>query len=355
MSGRLSGPRFYKMLESNHAVVIYTKANCSACARAKATLGADPHSSTVENGLKIFEPRVASHSGVHLKDVIIVDLDLSSSVDSAEFDRLASISGRRTVPVCFINGNYVGGGDDMVRMGRDGTLLFKLAEAKSIEIEEAYEFVNKHGSPAMPPAPPSLESSSTPPNTSESLPPPPLHPAPVPLDYNALHSEIDSLILTESDLYANAANVSSAVYHSILKHRGPDGCNWCGFYFARRVVDSDSVILLLGPFQGKPACRRIRLSEGVCGAAARTREVQRVEDVHSFPGHIACDSASNSELVIPMLHPTTGELLGVFDLDCPTFGGYTEEDASELGKVCEKLCGVSVFPKERIEMGDIRH
>jgi GAF domain-containing protein len=107
--------------------------------------------------------------------------------------------------------------------------------------------------------------------------------------------------------------------------------NWVGFY---RNVGGE---LVLGPFQGRPACIRMTFDQGVCGAAAKTCRVQRVEDVHAFAGHIACDSASNSEIVVPLLRD--GEVLGVLDIDSPKFARFTAEDEAgcvELGKILEQ-------------------
>jgi GAF domain-containing protein len=120
----------------------------------------------------------------------------------------------------------------------------------------------------------------------------------------------------EPDRIANAANLAALVYHAL------PGLNWVGFYFY------DGNELVVGPFQGLPACVRIALDKGVCGAAARTRQTQRVADVDAFPGHIACDSASRSELVVPLVH--AGGLLGVFDLDSPLPGRFDEEDQQGL-------------------------
>jgi len=134
--------------------------------------------------------------------------------------------------------------------------------------------------------------------------------------YDQLAAQLSSLLAGESDLIANAANFSSLIFHSL-----PD-LNWAGFYFLK---DGE---LVLGPFQGKPACVRIRVSQGVCGTAAATRATTIVPNVHEFPGHIACDSASNSEIVIPLMK---GErLIGVFDLDSPIFGRFDEEDEAGL-------------------------
>src|SRR5688500_5853053 len=124
-----------------------------------------------------------------------------------------------------------------------------------------------------------------------------------PAQYAQLVAQARALIQGEPDRVANAANLAALVYHAL-----PD-LNWVGFYFY------DGAELVVGPFQGLPACVRIALDKGVCGAAARTRLTQRVADVEAFPGHIACDAASRSELVVPLVHG--GELVGVFDLDSP--------------------------------------
>jgi GAF domain-containing protein len=130
--------------------------------------------------------------------------------------------------------------------------------------------------------------------------------------YRDLASALEGLVRGEPDAIANMANASALIFETL-----PD-TNWVGFY--RNVDDA----LVLGPFQGRPACIRMTFDEGVCGAAARTRQVQRVEDVHSFPGHIACDSASNSEIVVPLIRD--GKVLGVLDIDSPKSGRFTEED-----------------------------
>ena len=138
-----------------------------------------------------------------------------------------------------------------------------------------------------------------------------------PEQYAQLLEQARALLHGERDRIANAANLSALVYHAL-----PD-LNWVGFYFY------DGTELVVGPFQGLPACVRIPLDKGVCGAAARTRQTQRIEDVHAFPGHIACDSASNSELVVP-LFAADGTLLGVFDLDSPLRGRFDAEDQAGL-------------------------
>ena len=190
----------------------------------------------------------------------------------------------------------------MVRMGKDGSLLLLLVEAGACTLVQAMEYMKvNNGSPAMPPSSPPRPSQLTPSPPSSSSSP---SFTPSPIDYASLHSEIDTLTKDEDDLYANTANVASAIYHAIMDARGDKGCNWAGFYFSRKCINTtDESILLLGPFMGKPACRRIQFSEGACGAAARTMEIQLVPDVHKFPGHISCDSASNSEVRLPPVPP----------------------------------------------------
>src|SRR5882672_8502098 len=141
--------------------------------------------------------------------------------------------------------------------------------------------------------------------------------------YDQLAAQLSSLLAGEHDLIANAANFSSLIFHSL-----PD-LNWAGFYFLK---DDE---LVLGPFQGKPACVRIAVGQGVCGAAARSCVTTIVPNVHEFPGHIACDSASNSEIVVPLMK---GErLLGVLDLDSPVPARFDEEDAIGLNRLVSVL------------------
>ncbi len=137
--------------------------------------------------------------------------------------------------------------------------------------------------------------------------------------YHDLGLAMDALTADEPDPIANMANVAALIWEYL-----PD-LNWAGFY---RMIDGG---LVLGPFQGKVACIRIALGAGVCGTAAATQTTQLVKDVHAFPGHIACDSASESELVVPILHE--GRLLAVLDLDSPLPARFDEED--KLG--CESL------------------
>ena len=144
----------------------------------------------------------------------------------------------------------------------------------------------------------------------------------VPERYAQLLDQARALFHGERDRIANAANLSALVYHAV-----PD-LNWVGFYFF------DGTELVVGPFQGLPACVRIPLSKGVCGAAATTRETQRVDDVDVFPGHIACDSASRSEVVVP-LFGADGELIGVFDIDSPLPSRFSVEDQEGLENIAK--------------------
>lgn len=130
--------------------------------------------------------------------------------------------------------------------------------------------------------------------------------------YGLLCAQLESLLADERDFIANAAQFSAFIYSQV------DDLNWAGFYLNR------SEELVLGPFQGQVACVRIPFGRGVCGAAAASRQTQRVEDVHEFPGHIACDSASNSELVVPLVKE--GKLIGVLDLDSPRLARFSEAD-----------------------------
>jgi L-methionine (R)-S-oxide reductase len=140
--------------------------------------------------------------------------------------------------------------------------------------------------------------------------------------YLQLAEQARGLLHGESDRTANAANLASLVFHAL-----PD-LNWVGFYF------HDGRELVVGPFQGQPACVRIALGKGVCGTAATTRQTQRVADVDAFPGHIPCDSASRSELVVPLFK--NERLVGVFDLDSPRLDRFDVEDQSGL----ETIAGI---------------
>jgi GAF domain-containing protein len=144
--------------------------------------------------------------------------------------------------------------------------------------------------------------------------------------YRDLASALEGLVAGESDAIANMANASALIYETM-----PD-VNWVGFY---RNIDGE---LVLGPFQGRPACIRMTFDQGVCGAAAKSRQVQRVEDVNAFPGHIACDSASNSEIVVPLMRD--GEVLGVLDIDSPKRARFTAEDEAGVVRLGEILSRV---------------
>jgi L-methionine (R)-S-oxide reductase len=157
--------------------------------------------------------------------------------------------------------------------------------------------------------------------------------------YRELADQLEALLAGESDLVANAANMAALIYH------GLPGLNWAGFYFTRPLpnppplageerVGAHERELVLGPFQGKPACIRIRWGEGVCGTAAARGASVVVPDVHEFPGHIACDEASRSELVVPLAAP--GRVFGVLDLDSPHLARFDEEDRAG----CERLVAI---------------
>jgi len=140
--------------------------------------------------------------------------------------------------------------------------------------------------------------------------------------YVALSREAQALLAGERDLIANAANFAALVWQQV------PAINWCGFYLLR--PDGD---LLVGPFQGKPACVRIAPGRGVCGTAAATRQTQLVADVQTFAGHIACDAASRSEIVVPLLH-ADGSLLGVWDVDSPQPGRFDAADRAGMEALC---------------------
>ena len=144
--------------------------------------------------------------------------------------------------------------------------------------------------------------------------------------YRDLASALEGLVAGETDAIANMANASGLIYETL-----PD-VNWVGFY---RNIGG---VLVLGPFQGRPACIRMTFDQGVCGAAAKTRQVQRVEDVNAFPGHIACDSASASEIVVPLIRD--GTVLGVLDIDSPKKARFTPEDEAGCIRIAEILTRV---------------
>ncbi|GAA4047225.1 GAF domain-containing protein [Parerythrobacter jejuensis] len=141
--------------------------------------------------------------------------------------------------------------------------------------------------------------------------------------YRQLADAADALTQGEKDSVANMANLAALMWEYV-----PD-LNWAGFY---RVVGEE---LVLGPFIGRPACIRIPIGQGVCGTAAETGETQRVEDVHAFPGHIACDAASQSELVVPILQ--SGSVIAVIDLDAPTKARFSVEDAEGIETLANRI------------------
>ena len=153
-------------------------------------------------------------------------------------------------------------------------------------------------------------------------------------DYISLSKQIKSIAEAERDYVPFLSNVSAIIYDAL------DRLNWAGFY----LMDSGS--LLLGPFQGKVACIRIAIGKGVCGTAVKDDKTYRVDDVHAFPGHIACDSASNSEIVIP-IH-SEGRVVGVLDIDSPDLSRFTEEDEKGLNAIVKIIEEYSDFSRLRI-------
>jgi GAF domain-containing protein len=141
--------------------------------------------------------------------------------------------------------------------------------------------------------------------------------------YAELAKQVQALVADERDFIANLANASALLFYSL------EDVNWAGFYLLK---DGE---LVVGPFQGRPACVRIALGKGVCGASASNRSTLVVPNVHEFAGHIACDSASNSEIVAPLIR--NGELIGVLDIDSPKFGRFDEEDRAGLESFVEAL------------------
>ncbi len=135
-------------------------------------------------------------------------------------------------------------------------------------------------------------------------------------DYGTLNAQLSALVGGVPHRTANLANAAALLYHTL------DGLNWAGFY----LLEGDT--LVLGPFQGRPACIEIPVGRGVCGTAVAEGKTQLIPDVHQFPGHIACDSASNSEIVVPIR--ADGKIVGVLDLDSPYIGRFTEEDQAGL-------------------------
>jgi L-methionine (R)-S-oxide reductase len=150
-------------------------------------------------------------------------------------------------------------------------------------------------------------------------------------DYKLLDSQLHALLAGEQDALAAAGNFVALLYHAL------DEINWLGIY----VLRGDE--LVLGPFQGKPACVHIALDEGVCGAAASTRETQRVADVHAFPGHIVCDPESRSELVVPLV--VHDRLIGVLDIDSPVTRRFSQTDQEGVELLCRSFCALQAQRK----------
>ena len=146
--------------------------------------------------------------------------------------------------------------------------------------------------------------------------------------YATLHAQTEALLQGERDWLANLAQFAALIYGTV------PALNWSGFYMAHGGDE-----LVLGPFQGKVACVRIAFSRGVCGACATSREIQLVEDVHAFPGHIACDSASRSELVVPLV--VDGRLIGAFDLDSPEPARFDADDARGIADAVAVLAAAT--------------
>jgi L-methionine (R)-S-oxide reductase len=151
--------------------------------------------------------------------------------------------------------------------------------------------------------------------------------------YAELVQQASGLLHGEHDRIANAANFAALVWYAL------PNINWCGFYFF------DGRELVVGPFQGKPACVRIALGRGVCGTAASTRETQVVFDVDEFPGHIACDAASRSEIVVPLL--IGDELLGVWDVDSPEPGRFDADDLQGMQALCAVFLQACAQPEAK--------
>jgi len=137
--------------------------------------------------------------------------------------------------------------------------------------------------------------------------------------YQHLVANVRAITAGEADLIANMANISAILYNALPQ------VNWAGFYLFKQAM------LVLGPFQGQPACIRIPMGRGVCGTAAQTQTIQLVADVHEFDGHIACDAASNSEIVLPVV--SNGHLIGVLDIDSPIFNRFDECDEKYLSQI----------------------
>lgn len=149
--------------------------------------------------------------------------------------------------------------------------------------------------------------------------------------YNYLNLKLTGLICEEPDWLANLSNAAGVLWLLL------ENINWAGFYLYKNEE------LILGPFQGKPACTHIKMGNGVCGTAAETRETQLIKNVHEFPGHIACDSASNSEIVVPIIK--NDRLIGVLDIDSPVIGRFDETDRKHLERFVSVIVKYVNFPE----------
>jgi L-methionine (R)-S-oxide reductase len=157
-------------------------------------------------------------------------------------------------------------------------------------------------------------------------------------DYALLVRQVNSILEGERDLVANASQFSAFIYDTVAD------LNWAGFYLTRPNKAGSGQELLVGPFQGKVACARIPFGRGVCGAAAEQRRTMLVPDVHAFPGHIACDSASNAEIVIPLIKD--GKVLGVFDIDSPTLNRFDAQDQAGLEALVAAFIAATDFGQQ---------
>ncbi len=152
------------------------------------------------------------------------------------------------------------------------------------------------------------------------------------LFYKAVLHLLENLVADEPDWLANLCNAAALLGHQLTE------INWVGFYLYKQNE------LVLGPFQGKPACTHISMGSGVCGTAAQRRETVLVPDVEAFPGHIACDTASRSEIVVPIIN-REGKLLGVLDVDSPVLNRFDEQDAAGLQQVAQRLAALPGWPE----------
>mmetsp|Transcript_29922 Transcript_29922/g.55940 ORF Transcript_29922/g.55940 Transcript_29922/m.55940 type:complete len:225 (-) Transcript_29922:253-927(-) len=169
--------------------------------------------------------------------------------------------------------------------------------------------------------------------------------------YKKVKEKVEEYVAASQDPLTVLANTSALIYTQLKDLRGSPATNWCGFYLVRPTEAKEA--LILGPFNGKPAVVRIEFGKGVCGTAALSGETQVVDDVHKCPNHIACDSASQSEIVVPI--KVGGDVVGVLDIDCPVIKGFNDIDKKYLEEICDILasgllwnsvCGVKYEQKD---------